>query len=158
MEILKLLWSWQSIAIAVIALYHKELRLLLGRLAKSTKAKIGGIELELPPDLSAKPDGAIDVLESRTYVREVVHLDGKHFKKCSFEDVDLVFSGNGAVGLTGCSFTDVRWRFEGAAADTVKFLGGLYSGAGDGGQQLVESVFQQIRAGANQPAAKEPRP
>lgn len=76
-------------------------------------------------------------------VREV--LDGKQYISCVFENCELVFAATAPVGLTNCTFKDVRWTLEGAAALTMQFLAGLYHGAGKGGQDLVENTFAAIK-------------
>ncbi len=83
--------------------------------------------------------------ESSTFKNTRVVLDGNQYVKCVFENCVLVFMATGPVGLTNCTFINVRWTLEGAAALTMQFLKALYQGAGEGGQQLVESLFAQIR-------------
>jgi hypothetical protein len=75
-----------------------------------------------------------------------VQLDGNEFIRCRFENTTLVFSAKGPVSMVDCTFANnVAWTFEGPAALTLAFLNALYHGAGDGGKQLVESTFANIR-------------
>ena len=42
---------------------------------------------------------------------------------------------------------DVKWTFDGPGSLTYSFLMALYHGGGEGGRQLVENTFDQIRKG-----------
>jgi len=85
--------------------------------------------------------------EDSTFKNTRVVLDGTQYVKCVFDNCELVFGATGPVGLANCTFINVRWTLEGAAALTMQFLKGLYQGAGKGGQELVENLFRQIRGG-----------
>ena len=75
-----------------------------------------------------------------------ISLDGNEFTRCRFEDVTLVFSAKAPVSLIDCTFgNNVAWAFEGPAALTLAFMNALYHGAGEGGKQLVEKAFENIR-------------
>lgn len=76
-----------------------------------------------------------------TYRNSRVELDNGHFERCRFENVELVYGATGPVGLVGCTFTNVRWKFVGAAENTVKLLRGMYQGMGSEGQALVSQTI-----------------
>ena len=57
----------------------------------------------------------------------------------------MEFGGTGPVELNECGFNNVQWVFTGAAQNTLNFLHGIYSGMGEGGIQLVEATFDNIR-------------
>ena len=69
-----------------------------------------------------------------------VHLDATRFVGCSFVHATLIYSGGEPPNLVGCSFTDVRFRFDGPAGATVAFL--LAMARPDSGlQQIVRNTF-----------------
>lgn len=82
---------------------------------------------------------------SNTYSGGKVQLDNNSFTKCSFNNCIMEFGGTGAVELNECSFNNVQWVFTGAAQNTLNFLHGMYNGMGEGGKQLVEATFNNIR-------------
>jgi hypothetical protein len=83
----------------------------------------------------------------KTFENENIHMDFNDFVDCKFIDCSLVYHGCGPISLQGCTFTKVRWTFSGAAANTINFMAGLYTGAGEGGRALVEGTFDNIRKG-----------
>lgn len=87
-------------------------------------------------------------IEEKYFASGVVDLDGKAFVRCDFDLVALRFSGKSPVGLSHCSFGNVRWEFADSAALTMQFFGGLYSGAGDGGRKLVEKTSRTSEVGS----------
>ncbi len=85
--------------------------------------------------------------EDQVFRDDQIHLDGNRYIRCTFERCVMVFSGVSPVALEGCSFIETTWTFDGAAALTVNFMKGLYHGAGEGGRELVERTFSDIRRG-----------
>jgi len=81
----------------------------------------------------------------RTFLDEEVVLDNNTFINCEFKGSNLIYSGDGTVVLKDCGFDSVRWTFSGSASNTLKFMQGLYHGAGVGGKKLIEETFNQIR-------------
>jgi hypothetical protein len=69
-------------------------------------------------------------------------LDGGTFTNCTFERCTLIYSGAIPVQLNGNDFHNCKWRFAGAAANTVSFMRALYGG---GAKDLVENMFESIR-------------
>lgn len=88
--------------------------------------------------------------KNETFKNQTIDIDFNQFSNCIFDGCTLVFHGYGVIGMDGCSFTNVNWAFKGAAAQTLQFMTGLYHGAGEGGKQLVESTFTNIRKGEPQ--------
>ena len=152
MKLLEILWSWPTVVAAVLVLYHRELRTLLSRLATSSKAKFGSLEIEMAP-LASKDAVTLQRVSGQVFHAQRIQLDGKHFESCQFEQTTLVFSGTGPVGLENCIFSGVRWEFSGSAQLTLEFMSGLYQGAGEGGSQLIERTFDNVRQGKAGPAA-----
>ncbi len=79
------------------------------------------------------------------FLGQTVQLDGKEFTRCRFENSTLVFSAKSSVSMSDCSFVNVTWTFDGAAALTLAFLTAFYQGAGEDGKRLVEQIFENIR-------------
>ena len=73
-------------------------------------------------------------------------LDGNEFDRCTFHDSTLVYSGGDPPTIMNCQFSNTcRWEFRGAAERTVGFMRAIYHGAGEGGRQLIEQTFENIR-------------
>jgi hypothetical protein len=84
-------------------------------------------------------------IEDSEFKNVTQHLDGNEFIRCNFIDSELVFSAQSPVTLVGCSFRNVRWTFAGGAKLTIQFMTALYHGAGEGGRNLIENAFLNIR-------------
>ncbi|WP_083870923.1 hypothetical protein [Marinobacter santoriniensis] len=82
---------------------------------------------------------------ANSYRGGTVQLDNNSFTACTFDNCALEFGGTGPVELNECSFNNVQWIFTGAAKNTLNFLHGMYSGMGEGGRQIVEATFDNIR-------------
>lgn len=93
---------------------------------------------------------------SNTYRGGKVQLDNNSFTACTFDSCVLEFGGTGPVELNDCSFNNVQWVFTGAAQNTLNFLHGMYHGMGEGGRQIVETTFDNIR-GKNVTKARKGR-
>ena len=81
----------------------------------------------------------------KVYNRDRIALDGQQFIGDRFELCELVYSGGEPPTMVNCTFHRVEWIFDGAASNTIAFLGALYSGMGQGGKDLVERTFDSIR-------------
>jgi hypothetical protein len=90
--------------------------------------------------------------KDKNFKNEKIDIDFNQFSNCQFDSCTLVFHGYGVIGMDGCSFINVNWTFDGAAAKTLQFMHGLYHGAGEGGRQLIESTFNSIRQGDKNPS------
>lgn len=82
------------------------------------------------------------LIRGEDFINTTVVLDGKEFRNCNFKNVILIYRATGGVGLAHCKFFDVRWTFEGAAADTVSFLQAIHSGLGEDGEKLIKDTFK----------------
>lgn len=86
-------------------------------------------------------------IEDKTFEDQPVRLDGNEYIKCVFRRCELQFGGTGAVSMVECAFDRCSWSFTGPAALTVQFMMALYHGAGEGGRDLIERTFEDIRRG-----------
>jgi hypothetical protein len=84
----------------------------------------------------------------KEFTGEPIHMDFNEFIRCKFKGCTMIYHGFGPVGMVGCSFGEVKWTFVDAASNTIKFMAGIYAGAGEGGKKLIESAFEEIRSGA----------
>jgi len=80
-----------------------------------------------------------------TYKNSTVRLDDNEFVECTFDHCRLIYSGTTPVSLVGCHLINVGWEFDGPANNTIQFLRGVYHGMGEGGRELVERTFDDIR-------------
>lgn len=85
-------------------------------------------------------------IEKQNFSSQEIHLDYNEFIGCAFTECTLIYHGYGVVSLVDCSFNNVKWTFSDAAANTLKFMAGLYHGAGEGGKQLIDQTFANIKA------------
>ena len=85
--------------------------------------------------------------KNRTFENKLIQLDGNQYINCTFQDCTLQYGGFGDVKLEGCQFNKCSWSFTDAAARTVQFMSALYYGAGEGGKDLIEKTFENIREG-----------
>ena len=81
--------------------------------------------------------------EDRIFRGGEQQLDGHEFSGCRFEGVQLVYSGSGAVSLSGCGFVDCAFEFRGAAANTLTLLRGMANPA-SGMQDMVVATFPEL--------------
>jgi len=85
--------------------------------------------------------------EDSEYENIEERLDGNRYINCIFKRCLLIYGGMEVVTLEGCEFHKCKWSFVDAAARTINFMAGLYHGAGEGGKDLVEKTFANIRKG-----------
>lgn len=90
-------------------------------------------------------------VEGKTFVDEQVRVDGNEYVKCIFRRCELQFGAMEAVSMVDCTFDECSWSFTGAAALTVQFMTALYHGMGEGGKQLIDKTFENIRRGHHPP-------
>lgn len=72
-------------------------------------------------------------------------LDNNSYTSCKFINCVMEYGGSGPVELNNCEFTNVQWVFSGSAQNTLNFLSAMYQGMGEGGKQIVEATFENIR-------------
>jgi hypothetical protein len=67
-------------------------------------------------------------------------LDGATFDHCRFVDAVLVYRGGMGLGLSGCTFQNVGFEFEGPAANTLAVLQAM-SAPKSGLREIVRRSF-----------------
>lgn len=81
---------------------------------------------------------------ARTYEGQTltgrVLLDGASFENCRFVDAVLVYRGVMGLGLSGCAFQNVRFEFEGPAANTLAVLQAM-TAPNSGMREVVKRSF-----------------
>lgn len=88
------------------------------------------------------------------YQSVAIELDGNEFDQSTFVSCQLIYRGTGPVSLSRCTLSGSPFVFRGDAERTLSFLRAIYHGMGPGGQEIVESIFWNIRrlpAEANRP-------
>ncbi len=80
--------------------------------------------------------------EKRAFEDEDVLLDGHEYINCRFNRCRILFGASGPVNLTGNGFSECKWEFTGAAAQTLAFLKAMYTG---GGRDLVDKTLEDVR-------------
>lgn len=83
--------------------------------------------------------------DGKRFKNEKIRLDGNTFAQCQFENCVMEYGGGPPPRIVKCTFHGCQWSFTEAASNTVAFLQGVYHGMGDGGRQLVEQTFENIR-------------
>ena len=78
---------------------------------------------------------------------ERLELHGKSFSGCTFTHCQLVYDGDRSPTFSNNIFIDTQFIFTGAALRTLYFLGNMYH-AGDGGKEVIDRTFADIKQGA----------
>ncbi|WP_439134203.1 hypothetical protein [Pseudomaricurvus sp.] len=86
------------------------------------------------------------IYRDRTFDGERVVLHGNFFNDCTFKNCELVYDGDPSPTFYNNQFIDSVFVFTGPALRTLYFLGNIYR-AGEGGQEVVEKTFGDIKAG-----------
>ena len=82
------------------------------------------------------------------FENERIELHGKSFQGCTFTNCELVFDGDRSPTFDRNKFIDTVFVVTGAAVRTLYFLGNIYH-AGEGGQEIVETMFSDIKEGVS---------
>jgi hypothetical protein len=82
--------------------------------------------------------------QNETFRNETIELQGKFFHECTFENCELIFDGDRPPTFKDNRFVDSVFVFTGAATRTLYLLSNIFH-AGDGGKQVVENMFAEIR-------------
>ena len=77
--------------------------------------------------------------QNETFTGEV-ELDDNEFENCTFSGASLIYRGGAPPSLNGCNFTNVRFNFQGSAANTVAFLKAM-SAPNSGLQSVIRDTF-----------------
>ncbi len=83
--------------------------------------------------------------QNETFRDERIDLHGKAFHNCTFENCELVFDGDRPPTFQDNRIIDTVFVFRGAATRTLYLLANIYH-AGEGGKEVVEETFADIRA------------
>lgn len=81
------------------------------------------------------------------FKNQELDLDNNSFLNCEFEGCILIYSGGPPPSFVGCNFKNTKFMFAGGAANTIQFMVQLYGGMGEGGRQLIEATFRNIKEG-----------
>ena len=81
----------------------------------------------------------------QSFKQERVELHGKSFHGCTFEGCELIFDGDRPPTFKDNQFVDSVFVFTGAATRTLYLLSNIYH-AGEGGSEVIENTFADIRA------------
>ena len=73
-----------------------------------------------------------------------VELSGNRFHDCTFENCELVYRGDPSPTFQDNEFIDSTFVFKDAAIRTLYFLSNIYH-SGEGGKEIVEQTFEDIR-------------
>lgn len=84
------------------------------------------------------------IYRDRKFTDERIDLSEKIFHGCTFERCELVFDGHRPPSFHDNRFVDSVFVFTGPAVRTLYFLSNIYH-AGDGGREVVEHTFEEIR-------------
>lgn len=74
-----------------------------------------------------------------------VRLDDASFVDCRFKKATLVYAGLGPTRISGCSFEDTLFEFDGPAANALAFLQAM-SHPSSGLRDVVRASFPRIFA------------
>ncbi len=82
----------------------------------------------------------------KTFENKRIELHGKTFTGCTFTNCKLVYDGDRSPTFSNNTFIETKFIFTGAALRTLYFLGNMYH-AGEGGREVIDSTFADIRNG-----------
>lgn len=80
----------------------------------------------------------------QTFTNERIDLDGKSFHRCTFDNCELIFSGDRPPTFSDNRFVNTSFVLTEHAVRTVYLLSNIYH-AGEGGRQVVESLMTDIK-------------
>lgn len=84
--------------------------------------------------------------QDKTFKDERIELQGKSFHNCTFENCELVFDGDRPPTFKDNRFVDTVFVFTDAAVRTIYLLSNIYH-AGEGGKEVIEQTFKDLRDG-----------
>jgi len=65
----------------------------------------------------------MESVTGKSFERDDVNLDGKHFVECRFEGCSLTHSGPESSTFERCTFKDCEWILAGASGRTITING-----------------------------------
>ncbi len=141
--------------IAVAALYKNDspseadIQNMIDNTIEQSFQKSEALETQRPQQKTQSVEkqqrGGVMDFKDKQFKNEKMRLDGNTFINCQFENCVIEYGGGPPPDMSGCRFTGVQWSFTEAALNTVQFMQALYHGMGEGGQQLIEQTFENIR-------------
>ncbi|MBW9275969.1 MAG: hypothetical protein K1563_20015 [Candidatus Thiodiazotropha sp. (ex. Lucinisca nassula)] len=84
--------------------------------------------------------------QGNKFQNETVRIDGNEYQGCTFEGCVLEYAGGALPIMTNNSIGNSTFAFTDAASNTLEFMTAIYHGMGDGGKNLIDSTFQNIRS------------
>ena len=81
----------------------------------------------------------------KNFKDEKIRMDGNSFVQCRFENCVMEYGGGPPPTMVSCNISKCQWSFTDAASNTVTFMSAIYHGMGDGGRELIEQTFENIR-------------
>ncbi|MFT7244647.1 MAG: hypothetical protein ACI82A_002005 [Candidatus Azotimanducaceae bacterium] len=81
---------------------------------------------------------------NETFKNDRIELEGKTFHGCTFDNCELVFSGDRPPTFSDNKFVGSVFVLTGHATRTMYLLSNIYH-AGDGGKEVVGKIFDDIR-------------
>jgi hypothetical protein len=82
--------------------------------------------------------------KNKSFKDERVELGDDRFHNCVFTNCELVFDGHRSPTFSDNEFIESVFVFTEHAVRTLYFLSNIYH-AGDGGHQVIEQTFQDVR-------------
>lgn len=95
-------------------------------------------------------DTKSDVIEmeeivNKTFSNQQVTVDNKSYFNCEFINCEIVYSAEGMFKMRNNQFESCYWQFSGKAAETLSVLQSIYHGMGEGGKEIIETTFENIK-------------
>ena len=91
--------------------------------------------------------------QNQTFTNQELVVDGNIYKSCRFVSCLVIYQGGATPTFDDCTFTGLRIQLEEGAAQTVKYLTGLYHG---GLSNTVERVIDKVERGSLAPRKAVP--
>lgn len=98
-----------------------------------------------PPSKKPTEPKELKIIEGKEFGIQRINMDGFHFKRCSFNRSELIFSGRNAVSLSNSTFTHVTFTFSNEAATTLDLLTAFYQD--EAFRPHVEQTILNIKSG-----------
>jgi hypothetical protein len=95
--------------------------------------------------------------ENETFSGVQVRIDGHQFINCRFERCTIEYRGEHVLELVGCHFEQCRWFFNGAAGETLRFLGALHADGDPGLKKMVQETLENVTKNVAPPLQKTER-
>jgi hypothetical protein len=84
-------------------------------------------------------------ISDQSFTNTPEQLDGKKYLRCKFASCTLIYAGGEIPSMDTCTLTNCTWQFADAAERTMAFLRAIYHGMGEGGKELVDQTFANIK-------------